>query len=175
MPFPVAIITTSDRAARGEYADVSGPCARQMFWDAGFTDVEVTVVPDEQETIEEAIVTAVKNGARCVVTTGGTGLGPRDVTVEATLALADAEVPGITEEVRRRGVEHTPTAILSRARSVRVHIDGHLPALVVNAPGSPGGVTDTLAVLLPVVEHLIGQMDGTEGHQPPLPAPRLDS
>src|SRR5699024_9193310 len=144
--------------------DVSGPLARQLFSEAGFTDVEVTVIPDEQDIIEETIIATVRKGARCVVTSGGTGVGPRDVTVEATLALAETEIPGITEEIRRIGSVHTPTAMLSRARCVTVRVAGFPPAVVMNSPGSPGGVEDTLAVLLPVLEHLLAQLDGATGH-----------
>ena len=103
----------------------------------------------------QALEAAVTEGARVVVTTGGTGVGPRDLTPEATTAVLDRLLPGIPEAVRAAGAAQLPTAVLSRG--VAGTVGG---TLVVNAPGSPGGVTDTLAVVLPLVPHVLSQLDG---------------
>ena len=99
-------------------------------------------------------------GARVVLTTGGTGIGPRDVTPEVTAELFDRRLPGITDEIRRRGAQHVPTAVLSRAEAGIVKLKKWPPAFVVNAPGSTGAVADTIAVVGPLIAHLLDQLDG---------------
>lgn len=163
MAHQAAVITCSDRAYRGEYADESGEILADGLRGAGFTVGDVVIVPDDAETISTAIGSFVQAGVRVVITTGGTGVGPRDVTVEATAGLLDFELPGLAEEIRRAGLAATPHSILSRALAGVVTRDDNR-ALVVNAPGSKGGVKDTLKVLLPIVDHLIRQLDGVKDH-----------
>lgn len=146
------VITVSDRCARGERDDRSGPLAADALRDAGY-DVEVRVVPDGVVEVTQALRTALADGARVLVTTGGTGVGPRDLTPEATAQVLDRELPGISEAVRRAG--GVPTAVLSRGLAGTV---GN--AVVLNAPGSTGGVTDALTVLVPLLPHLLDQIDG---------------
>lgn len=159
MAIRAAVITVSDRAARGEYEDRSGPIARQGLLDAGFGCGDVVVVPDDADAIIGAVRAAIGDGARLVLTTGGTGVGPRDVTPEATARLGGMELPGLSEAIRGRGLASTPLAIASRGLAVAVRGTGR-SALVVNAPGSPGGARDAVAVLAGVAEHIIGQLDG---------------
>ena len=154
-----AVITVSDRAFRGDYEDRSGPAAREALEAAGLDCRDVVVVPDEVDAITHAIRIAVVGSARFVLTTGGTGVAPRDVTPEATAALGGRELPGIMEEVRRQGMASTPFAIASRGLAVAVR-DGGRSALVVNAPGSQGGALDTVAVVAPLVAHVVAQLDG---------------
>ena len=159
MPIRVAVITVSDRAASGEYEDRSGPAARDGLLAAGFDCTDVRVVPDDATQIASAIVESVADGVRLVLTTGGTGLGPRDITPEATAGLRGVEVPGIAEAIRSKGLESTPYAMTSRGLAVVV--DGPTgPVLVVNAPGSTGGAKDAVAILVPVLEHVVNQFDG---------------
>ncbi len=160
MALRVAVITISDRASRGEYEDRSGPLAREGLIAAGFDCAAVVLVPDDAASITAAIRAAIKDGARVVLTTGGTGVGPRDVTPEATAALGGRELPGIAEAIRRKGQEKTPFALASRGLAVVVEVEGAAPALVVNAPGSTGGARDAVAVLVTVSEHVVAQLDG---------------
>ena len=148
------VITVSDRSAAGVREDLSGPAGAALLATAGW-DARVVVVPDEQDRIASAIRTAVAEGARLVVTTGGTGIGPRDVTPEATLPLLTPVIPGIAEELRRIGAVTLPSALLSRGVA-GIH-DG---ALVVNLAGSPGAVRDGIPVVLGLVDHVLSQHAG---------------
>lgn len=159
---PAVVITISDRAHNGDYEDRSGPVARDGLVAAGFECTDVVVVPDEVNQIQHAIRTAILGGARVVFTTGGTGVAPRDVTPEATAALGGKLLPGIGEEVRRRGRDNTPLSIASRGQAWAMN-EGRNSALVVNAPGSRGGARDAVAVVAEVAAHIVGQLDG-EGH-----------
>ncbi|SEB88347.1 molybdenum cofactor synthesis domain-containing protein [Paramicrobacterium humi] len=149
-----AVITVSDRAAAGTYADASGPLAAELLGAAGWT-TSVTVVPDEQDAIAGGIRSAIDAGARLVVTTGGTGIGARDVTPEATAPLLRLRLPGIAEQIRRVGAEKLPQALLSRGIA---GICGD--ALIVNLAGSPGAVRDGIPVVLGVAAHVVAQLDG---------------
>ena len=161
MTLKAAVVTVSDRASRGEYEDRSGPLAHEGLIAAGLDCPAVVLVPDDAPAITAAIRDAVAAGARVVLTTGGTGVGPRDVTPEATAALGGRELPGIAEAIRRKGLEKTPFAITSRGIAVVVEVEGATAAaLVVNAPGSTGGARDAVAVLAPIVEHVVAQLDG---------------
>jgi len=152
-----AVVVASNRAAAGVYDDTTGPMIVESLEALGF-DVTGPKVVSDGEPVGQAIRLAVSSGARLVVTTGGTGLTPTDLTPEVTAELLDREVPGIAEAIRRHGVaQGVPTAALSRGLA-GVHRD----ALVVNLPGSRGGVKDGLAVLEPLVVHAVEQIVGSD-------------
>lgn len=160
MPYIAAVITCSDRAAAGTYDDLSGPTLRDALRELGFDVAPAAVIPDDGDRICEAIRDAIAAGARVIVTTGGTGVSPRDITVEATRSLLDYELPGLMEEVRRRGAETEPRALLSRGIAGVASIPGAARAVVLNAPGSRGGARDTITVVGPLLHHLVDQLDG---------------
>ena len=152
-----AVVVASNRAAAGVYADETGPLIVAWLREQGFTCDDAAVVPDG-DPVGEAVRAAVDAGARAVLTTGGTGLTPTDRTPEATAPLLDREVPGIAEAIRAAGVAAgVPTAMLSRGLA---GVAGH--CLVVNLPGSRGGVEDGLAVLAPVLRHAVEQVVGSD-------------
>jgi len=154
---PAHVVTVSDRSARGVRPDAAGPRAVELLAAAGYA-AELSVVPDGVESAQAAIRAAIASGARLVITSGGTGVGPRDLTPEGTRPLLTREIPGIAEELRREGATHTRTAVLSRGLA---GIAGDPPgALVVNIPGSVKAVEQGLAVLLPLVPHILDQLDG---------------
>jgi len=155
----VAVVTISDRASRGDYADLSGPeIERQVL--ARFPDADVTrsVVPDETDAILAAFEAEAGAGADIVLTTGGTGLSPRDVTPEATRRFCDREAPGIGEALRAQSYAETPAAMLSRGYA---GLRG--TCLVVNFPGSLKAVRRCMEVFGPVMEHALRMIRG-EGH-----------
>lgn len=160
--YKAAVITCSDRAAADVYEDRSGPVLRGALANLGFDVEAAVIVPDDEERIAAEIERAIEDGARVVMTTGGTGVSPRDVTVEATLGLVDYELPGLMEEVRRRGAENTDKSLLSRGIAGVISHPGHPRALVINAPGSRGGARDTIAVVGSLLDHIVGQLDGAD-------------
>ena len=131
----------------------------RILKDAGFEVIGPVVVPDEEGRIVEAIVAAVDHRADVVVTTGGTGLGPRDVTPQATSTLIDFEVPGIGEAMRRAGAASTPMAALSRSMA---GVRGQ--TLIINLPGSPKGASESLEAVLPTLAHAIKLLHGDTNH-----------
>jgi molybdenum cofactor synthesis domain-containing protein len=152
-----AVVVASNRAASGVYEDATGPLLVEFLTGLGFETGDPAVVPDG-EPVADAIRTAVDAGARVVLTTGGTGLTPTDLTPEVTRPLLDAEVPGLAEAIRAYGVSKgVPTAVLSRGLAGRVGA-----CLVVNLPGSRGGVKDAIAVLEPVLVHAVEQVAGSD-------------
>ncbi|BEP14504.1 MogA/MoaB family molybdenum cofactor biosynthesis protein [Acidothermaceae bacterium B102] len=150
------VITVSDRSSTGERADRSGPLAAELLDGLGFAVDPVVVVPDEADEVESALRAAVLV-ADLVVTTGGTGIAPRDVTPEATARVLERLVPGIPEAIRAYSLAAVPTSALSRGLA---GVAGR--ALVVNLPGSPGGVRDGVAVLGGVVGHALAQLRGAD-------------
>ncbi len=151
------VLTVSDRGAAGDRADTTGDALAARLADLGF-DVERATVPDERARIEAALAAAAGRHP-LVVTTGGTGLSPRDVTPQATLAVIDYEVPGLAEAMRADGRAATPMAMLSRAV---VGVRGR--TLVVNLPGSPRGAMESLAAIEAVLEHALETLRGPFDH-----------
>lgn len=152
-----AVVVASNRAAAGVYADETGPLIVTALRELGFTVSDPAVVPDGQP-VGDAIADAIARGARVVLTTGGTGLTPTDRTPEATRPLLDFEVPGIAEAIRAYGLSAgVPAAALSRG--IAGVANG---CLVVNLPGSKGGVKDGLAVLKPILLHAVEQVGGSD-------------
>jgi len=153
--FTARVITCSTRAAAGQWDDTSGPIIVAGLRDLGI-EVDAPVVVADGEPVLEALRAAVTEGVDLVITTGGTGHTPRDLTPEMTKQVIDRESPGLAEAIRAYGVSHgVPTAILSRGIA---GIAG--TTLIVNAPGSSGGAKDTVAALSPVLLHALDQIAG---------------
>lgn len=152
---PAGVITVSDRCSAGVAEDRSGPLLRDALLRAGAVDVALALVPDDGDAIRQAVLDMVGSGRRIVMTTGGTGLGPRDVTPEAVAALIERPVPGLAEAIRAAGLAHTETAVLSRGVA---GVIGR--TLVVTLPGSPAAVTDAAHYLSPLLPHICSQLDG---------------
>ncbi|HEV3232630.1 MAG TPA: MogA/MoaB family molybdenum cofactor biosynthesis protein [Candidatus Dormibacteraeota bacterium] len=158
MGLSAAVLTVSDRVAAGVAVDRGGPAVAERLRGAGFAISEVAVVADEPAQIEAAL-RRLAGGAALVATTGGTGLGPRDRTPEATAAVCDYLVPGLAEEMRRAGRDHTPLAILSRG------VAGALgTSLLLNLPGNPSGALENLDAVLPVLPHALALLQGNTAH-----------
>lgn len=162
------VITASDRSAAGEREDSSGRAVAERLEGLGFA-VERMVVPDDRARIETTLVAAATRH-RLVLTTGGTGLTPRDVTPQATLAVIDYEIPGLAEAMRADGRRSTPMAALSRGV---VGVRGG--SLIANLPGSPNGALESLEALVPVLDHALETLAGPFDHaaangRPDLPA-----
>jgi molybdenum cofactor biosynthesis protein B len=156
--FRAAVITVSDRVHAGAYADKSGPAAQESLTRLGFEIARSTVVPDEAEQISAA-VQLWSTQVDLIVTTGGTGCAPRDVTPEATAAVIERMVPGIAEKMRIAGSEFEPRAWLSRGVA---GLRGS--CLIVNLPGSPKGVRESLEAVGNLLIHAITLAKGEDGH-----------
>ena len=153
----ILVVTISDRASSGEYEDLSGPAVKMILEKSiDGADVEVVVVPDEEDEIVRALESG--QGGDVIITTGGTGLGPRDITPEVTERFCDRTVPGISEMLRAESLKETPNAALSRAYA---GLKGH--TLVVNIPGSVRGASFCARLLAPLLTHAEGMISG-EGH-----------
>jgi molybdenum cofactor synthesis domain-containing protein len=148
------VVTASNRAAAGVYADRGGPLIVAWLRERGFDAPDPVVVPDG-EPVGAALRDAVSDGVDVVITTGGTGISPTDATPQVTGAVLDYEVPGLADAIRAVGAPTVPTAVLSRGLA---GVAGR--TLIVNLPGSTGGVRDGLSVLAGVLEHAVDQLHG---------------
>lgn len=156
MMIKVGIITISDRGSRGEREDLSGREIERLIKTLPSEVVAYEVIPDEREVIEDRLKEFVdKKALDLILTTGGTGVTPRDVTPEATKAVIDREIPGIAEAMRAESLKKTPNAMICRAvAGIRKN------SLIINLPGSPKAVRENLAVVLPVIEHAVSKIKG---------------
>ncbi len=149
------VVTASNRAAAGVYADRSGQALAAGLRELGFDVDEPVVLPDDRAALAAALREAAASGADVVLTTGGTGCSPTDITPEATRDVIDREAPGLAEAIRAYGAPKVPTAVLSRGIA---GLRGQ--TLIVNLPGSTGGVRDGLAVVTPILRHAVDQIAG---------------
>ena len=153
--FTAAIIIISDRASSGEYEDKTGPVISQMMTEAGYQLIECLVIPDERDQIEKTMIRLADRNIALILSAGGTGFSPRDVTPEATAAVCDRMVPGIPEAMRAASMLITPRGMLSRSAA---GIRGR--SLIVNLPGSPKAAKENLEAVLPALEHGIAMLQG---------------
>ncbi|PCE13845.1 molybdenum cofactor biosynthesis protein [Microbacterium sp. SZ1] len=154
---PACVITVSDRSFAGEREDRGGPIAVGLLRDAGWHCPDAEIVADGIDSVADALRRAVARGVRLIVTTGGTGVAPRDLTPEGTRQVITREVPGVAEELRRGGLADTPLSVLSRGLAGVVDPAG---ALIVNLPGSTRAVASGVPVVLGVARHIMEQLDG---------------
>jgi molybdenum cofactor synthesis domain-containing protein len=151
-----AILTISDKGFKGEREDLSGPMLREILGKAGFSVAKTEILPDDQQLLEQRLRhLADESCLDLVVTTGGTGVSPQDVTPDATLAVIDREVPGMAEAMRVNSLAKTSHAMLSRAV---VGVRGQ--TLIINLPGSVTGARENMQVLLPALEHALDKIQG---------------
>jgi molybdenum cofactor synthesis domain-containing protein len=150
----VAVLTLTDKGAKGKREDLSGPLIQNMLKRIGAKVKYYEILPDEKELIKEKLIKYTRK-IDLILTTGGTGLSPRDITPEATLEVIDRQVPGIAEAMRSKGLKKTRRAMLSRAVA---GVKGK--SLIINLPGSPKAVKENLAVILDVIPHAIEKIKG---------------
>lgn len=153
--FTVAILTLSDKGSRGEREDTGGPLIREMISRIGADVRHYEIIPDELELIKSKLIDYSK-GVDLIITTGGTGLSPRDVAPEATLAVIDREIPGIAEVMRMEGMKKTNRAMLSRAVA-----GTRGTTLIINLPGSPKAIKEGLEAIMDVIPHAIEKIKGS--------------
>lgn len=153
------VVVISDGCFHGRREDRSGPLIVERLQKDLGAEVESTVVPDDREQIKEAMCAMSERGLELIITTGGTGFGPRDVTPEATAEIIERDVPGIPAALLINGLSSTPHAMLSRGRAGL-----RKKSLIVNLPGSPRAVGDGMKILIPVIPHAIDMMNGG-GHE----------
>ena len=154
--YHAAVLTVSDRSFRGERPDTAGPLVAELLRSAGYEVVNLDIVPDEQAEIEGALRRMADSGdVQLLITTGGTGFAPRDVTPEATLAVCQRMTPGIPEAMRYASAQITPPAMLSRAQA---GIRGG--TVIVNLPGSPKAARENLEAVLPTLAHGLKMLEG---------------
>lgn len=157
--FTVGILTISNKGSRGERQDKSGEAIREILSSMDVRIVNYDIVPDEKELIAQELISwADENNLDVILTTGGTGLTPRDVTPEATLAVVDRIVPGFAESMRAESLKKTPMAMLSRAV-----VGTRGKCLIINLPGSPRAVRECLEVILPALPHAVETLKGQAG------------
>lgn len=157
--YRAAVITVSNRSAAGVRDDTSGPVAVAALRESGFTCDDAVVVPDGADSVERALSAFIEAGVQLIVTTGGTGVSPLDATPEGTARVITREVPGVGEELRRRGAAEKPVGMLSRGLAGVVDPHG---AFVVNLPGSPAGVASGMPVVVSIARHVIDQLSGKD-------------
>ena len=154
--FRAGVLTISDKASQGRREDESGELAARMLEEEGFPIIKKGIVPDDGQQIVDTLVEWVDNlGLSLIITSGGTGLSPTDVTPQAMVKAIDYEVPGMAEAMRAESLKKTPHAMISRAM---VGVRGS--CLIINLPGSPGGVKDNLSVVLPALKHALSKLGG---------------
>jgi molybdopterin adenylyltransferase len=153
-----AVLTVSDSSAQSQRSDLSGPAVAELLRQNGFDVARQEIVPDEQATIESALID-LSDQVQLIVTTGGTGIADRDVTPEATLAVCSRLVEGIPEKMRAAGLEHTPYSILSRGLC---GIRGR--TLILNLPGSPSGARQSLQAVIEILPHAVDLLAGKTDH-----------
>ena len=156
MPHHARVLTVSDRSAAGLREDRGGPLAVSLLREAGFDCADPVVVADGADSVEAALRALVAEGTGLIVTTGGTGIAPTDRTPEGTARVLDREIPGIAEELRRRGLADTPMAVISRGLAGIVDPG----TLIVNLPGSTRAVASGIAVIAELAPHVLDQLSG---------------
>lgn len=154
-----AVITISDSCARGERTDRSGPAVAEFLETSKFQIVVREVIPDDLTQIQDLLIRLARE-VRLIVTTGGTGIAPRDVTPEATIAVCDRVIPGVAERMRSEGLKKTPRAVLSRAVCGVCRT-----TLILNLPGSPTGAIESLEAVVDLIPHMIDLLSGKTEHR----------
>ncbi len=156
MLIKVAILTLSDKGSKGQRKDTSGPAVERLVGKMDAEVVSCDILPDEKALIREKLISLCRQEIDLILTTGGTGVSPRDVTPDATREVIQQEIPGIAEAMRLKGLKKTPFAMLSRAvAGVRDR------TLIINLPGSPAAVKENLSAILPVLPHAIEKINGS--------------
>ena len=161
MSLRFGILTLSDRSAKGERADASGPALADLIYAQGWSVTKQAILPDDESTIRTALIEWADSGeVDIILTTGGTGFAPRDITPEATRAVIERDAPGLAEIMRAESLKKTPHAMLSRAVA---GIRGR--TLIVNLPGSPKGALENMQTILPVLPHAVQLLTGDPGSE----------